>query len=207
MPNQTRRTVHIADFADIGAVVLAAGPSTRLGKPKQLLQFRGQPLVRRAASVAVEAGYKPVVVVTGAHAAATREAVNGLDVQEAENEQWATGMSSSIHVGVEAIVRASPQIAAIILMLCDQPFVTGKLIARLVAAHRETGCPIIASSYAGSYGVPALFGKEYFAELTKLEGAAGAKQLIQKRIAGVHLVDFPRGDIDIDTPDDLARLS
>jgi molybdenum cofactor cytidylyltransferase len=191
----------------IGAIILAAGPSTRLGKPKQLLRFRGQPLVRGAASVAVEAGCQPVVVVTGAHAAATREALSGLDVQEAENEQWATGMSSSIHVGVEAIVGASPQIAAIILMLCDQPFVTGELIARLVAAHRETGCSIIASSYAASYGVPALFGKEYFVELTKLEGAAGAKQLIQKRIAEVHLVDFPQGEIDIDTPHDVTHLS
>jgi molybdenum cofactor cytidylyltransferase len=84
---------------------------------------------------------------------------------------------------------------------------SGELIARLVAGHRETGCPIIASSYAGSYGAPALFGKQYFAELTKLEGAAGAKQLIQKRIAWVHLVDFPQGEIDIDTPYDLARLS
>ena len=207
MPNLSRRSVHVADFAGIGAVVLAAGPSTRMGTPKQLLQFCGQTLVRRAASVAVEAGCRPVVVVTGAHAMATREALSGLDVQEAKNEQWPSGISSSIRVGIEAVVRANPQTAAIILMLCDQPFVTQELIASIVAAHRETARSIIASSYGGSYGVPALFSKKYFAQLTALEGAVGAKQLIQRHIADVQLVDFPKAEIDIDTPDDLSRLN
>jgi molybdenum cofactor cytidylyltransferase len=207
VPNLTRRNVHVADFAGIGAVILAAGASTRMGRPKQLLQFCGQTLVRRGASVAVEAGCRPVVVVTGAHAVATRDALSGLDVQEAENQQWPSGISSSIRVGVEAVVRASPQTAAIILMLCDQPFVTQELIARIVAAHRETGRSIIASRYGGSYGVPALFGKKYFAQLTALEDALGAKRLIQKQIADVQLVDFPQGEIDIDTPDDLSRLN
>ena len=207
MPKLTSRSVHVADFAGIGAVVLAAGPSTRMGKPKQLLQFCGQTLVRRAASVAVEAGCRPVVVVTGANAVATREVLRELDVQEAENQQWPSGISSSVRVGVEAVVRASPQTAAIIMMVCDQPFVTQELIARIVAAHGETGRSIIASSYGGSYGVPALFGKKYFAQLKALEGAIGAKQLIQKHIADVQLVDFPKGEIDIDTPDDLPRLN
>jgi molybdenum cofactor cytidylyltransferase len=207
VPKLTSRSVHVADFAGIGAVVLAAGPSTRMGRPKQLLQFCGQTLVRRAASVAVEAGCRPVVVVTGANAVATREVLRELDVQEAENQQWASGISSSVCVGVEAIVRASPRTAAIIMMVCDQPFVTQELIARIVAAHGETGRSIIASSYGGSCGVPALFSKKYFAQLKALEGAIGAKQLIQKHIADVQLVDFPQGEIDIDTPDDLSRLN
>jgi molybdenum cofactor cytidylyltransferase len=207
VPKLTSRSVHVADFAGIGAVVLAAGPSTRMGRPKQLLQFCGQTLVRRAASVAVEAGCRPVVVVTGANAVATREVLRELDVQEAENQQWPSGISSSLRVGVEAVVRASPQTAAIIMMVCDQPFVTQELIARIVAAHGETGRSIIASSYGRSYGVPALFGKKYFAQLKALKGAIGAKQLIQKHIADVQLVDFPQGEVDIDTPDDLSRLN
>jgi molybdenum cofactor cytidylyltransferase len=148
-----------------------------------------------------------VVVVTGAHAVATREALSGLDVQEAKNQEWPSGISSSIRVGVEAVVRTSPSTAAILLMLCDQPFVTQELLVRIVATHRETGRSIIASSYGGSYGVPALFGKKYFAQLTALEGSVGAKQLIQKHIAEVQLVNFPQGEIDIDTPDDLSRLN
>src|SRR5207302_6083460 len=164
-------------MAGIGAVILAAGASTRMSIPKQLLQFRGQAFLRRAASVALEVGCQPVVVVTGANAAACRESLRGLDVLEAENQQWESGMSSSVRVGIEALVTPNPRIAAVVLMLCDQPFVTREIIAQLVAAHLETGRSIIASRYGGSYGVPALFAKVYFAELATLEGATGAKQV------------------------------
>jgi molybdenum cofactor cytidylyltransferase len=144
--------------------------------------------------------------VTGAHAAASREALHGLDVQEAENEQWKSGMSSSVRVGIEAIVTSASRARAVVLMLCDQPFVTGEVIARLVAAHRETGRAIIASRYGDGYGVPALFGRAYFAELRALKGEGGAKQVIQKHIGKVHLLPFPGGEIDVDTPNDFARL-
>ena len=206
MPKSPGRTNLVADLDDVGAVILAAGASTRMGRPKQLLQFGGETMLRRAASVALEAGCRPVVVVTGAHATASRKALRGLDVREAENQQWESGISSSVRVGIEALVTANPQSAAVVLMLCDQPFVTREIIAQLVAAHLETGRSIVASRYGGSYGVPALFGKVHFAELTTLEGAAGAKQVIQKHLAKVHLLPFPEGEIDIDTPDDLARL-
>ena len=132
-------------MAGIGAVILAAGASTRMSIPKQLLQFRGQAFLRRAASVALEAGCRPVVVVTGANAAACRESLRGLDVLEAENQQWESGMSSSVRVGIEALVTPNPRIAAVVLMLCDQPFVTRDVIVGLVRAHYETGCSIVAS--------------------------------------------------------------
>jgi len=193
-------------MAGIGAVILAAGASARMSIPKQLLQFRGQTFLRRAASVALEAGCRPVVVVTGANAAACRESLRGFDVLEAENQRWESGMSSSVRVGIEALVTANPRIAAIVLMLCDQPFVTRDVIVGLVRAHYETGCSIVASSYGGTYGVPALFGKAHFAELATLEGAAGAKQVIQKHLEKVQLLPFPEGEIDVDTPDDFARL-
>src|SRR2546423_12030547 len=108
--------------------------------------------------------------------------LRGLDVLEAENQQWESGMSSSVRVGVEALVTPNPRIAAVVLMLCDQPFVTRDVIVGLVKAHYETGCSIVASRYGGSYGVPALFGKAHFTELSKLQGAAGAKQVIQKHL-------------------------
>jgi molybdenum cofactor cytidylyltransferase len=177
-----------------------------MGRPKQLLQFGGETMLRRAASVALEAGCRPVVVVTGAHATASRKALRGLDVWEAENLQWESGITSSLRVGIEAIVTANPGTVAVVLMVCDQPFVTPGIIARLVAAHLETGRSIVASRYGGSYGVPALFGSVHFAELTTLKGAAGAKQIIQKHLRKVHLLSFPGGQTDIDTPDDFARL-
>jgi molybdenum cofactor cytidylyltransferase len=174
--------------------------------PKQLLQFGGETLLRRAARVAIEAGCHPIVVVTGADAARSREALRGLDVQEAKNQQWESGMGSSVRVGIEAVVKANPHIVAVVLMVCDQPFVTPDIIGGLVRVHRETNCSIVASRYGRSYGVPALFSRTHFAELMKLKGAGGAKQIIQRHIRKVHLLPFPKGKIDIDTREDFARL-
>jgi molybdenum cofactor cytidylyltransferase len=202
----SKQTVVVTVMAAVGAVILAAGPSTRMGMPKQLLQFGGQTLLRRAAFAALEAGCRPVVVVTGANASACRESLDGLDVQEGENHQWQSGMSSSVRVGVEAVVAVEPKTAAVVLMLCDQPFVTRDIVAALVAVYRETGCSIVASRYGKSYGAPALFGSAHFAELRALEGATGAKQVIQKHLPKVHLLPFPGGEIDVDTRDDFARL-
>ena len=99
------------------------------------------------------------------------------------------------------------EIRAVVLILCDQPFVTREIIASLIKARRETDCAIIASSYAESCGVPALFSREHFVELTALQGDVGAKHVIQKHLAKAHLVPFPQGTIDIDTPEDFAQLS
>ena len=115
-------------------------------------------------------------------------------------------MSSSIRAGIEAIGKLNFKIDAIVLLLCDQPFVTARLIASLIAAHRKMGRSIVASNYGGSYGVPALFGKSHFAELATLKSQSGAKRIIQNNLDDVHFVNFSAGVIDIDTPEDLTRL-
>jgi molybdenum cofactor cytidylyltransferase len=104
------------------------------------------------------------------------------------------------------VVAANPQIAAVVLMLCDQPFVTRDIITGLVRAFHETDSSIVASSYGDSFGVPALFDKVHFAELAALKGDAGAKRIIQKHLRKVHLLPFAEGKIDIDTREDFARL-
>ena len=119
VPKSSKRTALVTNLTGIGAVILAAGASTRIGMPKQLLQFRGQTFLRHAASVALEAGGQPVVVVAGANAAACRESLRALDVLEVENQQWESGISSSVRVGIEALVTPNPRIAAVVLMLCD----------------------------------------------------------------------------------------
>ncbi|MEP7014826.1 MAG: nucleotidyltransferase family protein [Verrucomicrobiota bacterium] len=196
----------LTDPVRIGAVILAGGPSSRMGRPKQLLQFRGETLLRRAALSALDAGCRPVIVVTGANAEASGEALRGLGVQEIENEQWESGIASSVRVGIETVVTAEPRVSAVVLMLCDQPFVTRETITGLIAAQRETGCAIIASRYGGSYGAPALFNSAHFVELAALKGTAGAKEVIQKHLAKAHLLSFPEGEFDVDTPNDVTRL-
>ena len=95
---------------------------------------------------------------------------------------------------------------AAVLLLCDQPHVTIDVISGLVAAHRATGRHVIASTYGGSFGVPALFSRTLFAELTRLEGRSGAKEVSKRHASGSHFLPFRGGEVDVDTPDDLSRL-
>jgi molybdenum cofactor cytidylyltransferase len=191
--------------ASVGAVVLAAGSSSRMGRPKQTLRFGGESLLRRAALAALGAGCRPVIVVTGAHAELSRGELDGLDAREVLNPLWETGMASSVRAGVEALAGADADAA--VLLLCDQPHVTADIIAGLVAAHRATGRPVVASAYGGSFGVPALFVRALFAELARLEGTAGAKQVIKRHASEAHFLSFPGGEVDVDTPDDFSRLT
>lgn len=190
----------------VGAVILAAGSSSRMGSPKQALQFEGRSLLRRATSAAVDTACDPVVVVTGAHAELCRRELDGLEVREAFNPDWETGMASSIRSGIEALLNVEPDVAAVVLLLCDQPHVTVDVISCLVAAHQATGRPVIASAYGGSFGVPALFSRILFAELTQLEGMSGAKEIIKKHASEAHFLPFPEGEVDVDTPQDFSRL-
>lgn len=205
-PQLTVKRNKISSATEVGAIILAGGASTRMGVPKQLLQFGGETMLRHAARVAIKAGCCPVVIVTGADAARSRKALRGLGVLEVENQRWKSGMGSSIRAGIEAVATANPQIAAVVIMVCDQPFVTRDIIAGLLGAHQETNYSIVASRYGRSYGVPALFRRTHFAELMKLKGAGGAKQIIQRHLGKVQLLPFPKGKIDIDKPEDWARL-
>ncbi len=182
----------------VAAIVLAAGGSTRFGQPKQLLNFRGQPLVRRIVEAALAAGCSPVVVVVGRDREAIATGLRDLEVQLVPNENWQEGIGSSIRVGLNAL----PEAAAFILAACDQPHVDADLVARLIAARR----PIAASAYSGTFGVPALFSARYREELLALPNEHGAKVVIARHLAEVATIDFPDGAIDIDTPGDYRAL-
>jgi molybdenum cofactor cytidylyltransferase len=180
-----------------------------MGKPKQLLTYGSHTLLRHAAEVAVASCCGPVFVVLGAHASRLQREIEDLPVRSVLNERWADGMGSSIQAGLAALTTSdgpAGDAGAVILMLCDQPYVTAVLINDLVRAYHGTGKGMIASEYGGTLGVPALFGREHFAELSRLSGAAGAKGLIAAHASEVVSVPFPKGLTDIDTPEDYQQL-
>lgn len=184
-------------------VVLAAGGSSRMGRPKQMLPVGGRTLLRRTAETALECG--PAVVVLGAAADRLATELAGLPVSVVVNPDWAKGPGTSVAVGVAAVEALSGPADAIVFLLCDQPAVTAENVRRLVAVHETTGASMVASGYGESVGVPALFAREWFAALKALDPAAGAKQLLARHPDRVAVVPFPAGAIDLDTPADYER--
>ncbi|MFE1746883.1 NTP transferase domain-containing protein [Coleofasciculus sp. H7-2] len=190
----------------VGLIVLAAGASTRMGTPKQLLLYQGRSFLRHTAEIAIASICQPIVVVLGANAERMKPEVNLLPVQIVENPQWAEGMSSSIRVGIEALANLNQNLEAVAIALCDQPFISSQLLNQIVEAYHLTRQPIIASEYAGSLGVPALFSRTLFPELMSLKTTVGAKQIIKKYSSEVFRLPFPEGVIDIDTPKDYQKF-
>jgi molybdenum cofactor cytidylyltransferase len=189
----------------IGALVLAAGGSLRLGQPKQFLVYRGKSLLRRAVDAAEKAGCLPVVV-AGRDGARVSEEVRTSRVQVVENPDWERGIGVSIRVGMRALLEADPSLGAVAIMVCDQPFADAKRIAALALRHGEQEGRIVASSYKGTLGVPAVFDRVYFAELQNLSDEQGAKPLFAWHREALIAVPFPEGGIDIDTPEDYRLL-
>lgn len=189
-------------------IILAAGASTRMGRPKQLLTYDGHTFLRKAAEAAAASVCRPLLVVLGAYADQLHSEIYDLPTHQVVNTRWAEGMGSSIRAGMEALDLCDRKSVtdAVVLMLCDQPFVTAAVINNLVTAFRANSKGIVASEYSGTVGVPALFGSEYFAALASLNSAAGAKQIITAHASDVMRVPFPQGTTDVDTPEDYLRL-
>lgn len=187
-------------------VILAAGASTRLGSPKQLLKHNNSNLIQHAIDEALAAEAENVLVVLGSGAQIISDSINKKQAHVLNNKNWQEGIASSIRSGVENARLLSPSIDAVILMVCDQPYVTSSLLKSLEAHHNETGKPIVASQYKDTLGTPVLFNKAFFPELLKLNGDNGAKKIIMDNKAQVQPVKFPLGDIDIDNITDYEML-
>jgi len=189
-----------------GVIILAAGWSSRMGSPKQLLPYRGRSLVRHAADAALESVADRVVVVLGGYADEVRNELKHLPVSIVENHSWQTGMSSSIRAGLQELLSAD-QIELVIIMLCDQPYVTADVLNKLVETQRATSKPIVASTYGTIRGVPALFARELLDELNSLTADEGARRIISAHPEHVATISFAQGAVDIDTPLDHQRLT
>ncbi|MEZ0483820.1 nucleotidyltransferase family protein [Fibrella aquatica] len=187
----------------VGTIILAAGESSRLGQPKQLLEKNGQPLVRHMAQLAHDLNAGPVVVVVGANSEAVTEALHDIQVRIVPNPDWKTGMASSLKVGIELLEKTFPE--AILVLLTDQPHVSRALVEELIDTATSTHKAIVASAYGDVVGVPVLFRPEYFDALKELTGDTGARKLVQQHLDDVASVPFEQGSIDLDTPDDVAK--
>jgi molybdenum cofactor cytidylyltransferase len=183
----------------VGVIILAAGESSRLGQPKQLVPFRGRPLIRVVVESALNSVCQPVVVVLGADADRIRPEISQ-EARAVENPEWIEGMASSIRRGVESI---EAQVDAVILMLCDQPLIDAEVLNRFA---EKADAALVAAEYDGTIGVPALFGSEFFGELRALRGKEGAKKILLANAKQVVRIACREAALDIDTAADVQRL-
>ena len=192
------------DRRSVAGIVLAAGSSTRFGRNKLLLRIEGESLARRAASVAVEAGLQPVVVVLGHEADRIRAELSGLAVRDVFNPDHALGMNTSLRAGVAALPDG---VAAAVVQLADMPRVTAEMLSRLVARFVETGAPIVASDYEGVHAPPTLYSRALFPELGGTEGDGAGKRLVRRHEPDVDRVPWPADWLtDVDREEDWERM-
>lgn len=184
-------------------IILAAGNSSRLGEPKQLLHYRGKTLLRHTADEALKVTSQ-IVLVTGEADRQIEDVIR--DFHQIRNENWAEGMASSLKAGLRETLKRFPEAEQFIFTVCDQPFVTASVFQALVDTGNTSKKGIVASSYADTLGVPVLFGSPYAEKLLNLNGQEGARKLIQQYKDDTASVPFPQGMWDIDTPEDYKKL-
>jgi molybdenum cofactor cytidylyltransferase len=191
---------------NVTAIVLAAGSSSRMGQPKQLLPFEGKSLVRRAAEAAVGSKARQTVVVTGAASQQVDAELAGLTVMLVHNDDFAQGMSTSLRAGLRAV---RPEVDAVVVLLADQPFITSAVIDGLIDLHEQTHARIVRPRYGGQPGNPVLWGEGLFPELLEQTGDQGGRALLQKYRDEITWLDLPDATLqtDVDTPEAYALLT
>ena len=189
-----------------GIIILAAGNSSRLGQPKQLLWYKDTTLLQHIIEEASVIKESVVIVVIGSNHELIETEIDSSKIKIVFNRDWELGMSSSINTGLNKALQLYPGIEKCIFAVCDQPFVSHCVFENLIAEHQKTGKGIVASSYAETLGTPVLFDKKHFNNLLDLKGQEGAKKIINRYLDDTASIFFEKGDIDIDTEDDYNKL-
>ncbi|HEU4618885.1 MAG TPA: nucleotidyltransferase family protein [Gammaproteobacteria bacterium] len=189
----------------LACIVLAAGGSRRLGRPKQLVRWRARPLLVHAVEAAAAACASAPIVVLGADAMRLRGVLRRAKAASVvvENRAWPEGLAASLRAGLDAVpLRAD----AVLVVLADQPHVGAAALRRLVAAWRRRPGRPAASAYAGRLGVPAILPRTTWRALRALEGDVGARRVLASA-PRITAVAMPEAELDVDLPEDLTRLS
>lgn len=192
-----------------GIVLLAAGASSRMKKNKLLLEINGVILLENSILSAINSQANEVVLVHGANEKGNQKVVEEFDLITTLNPTWETGIGSSIKCGINKLMENSPNLDAIIISVCDQPFLTNEIFDGLINTYIRSGKKIITSAYSKSNGVPVLYDKSLFAELLKISDKQGAKKYVIEKASEdiIATFPFPKGEVDIDTLEDLKNVS
>jgi molybdenum cofactor cytidylyltransferase len=186
--------------SSIAILILAAGRSSRLGTPKQLLPYNGESLLRRTTRAAISVAGAETTILLGYEADRMKREIEDFPVRIVLNPLWEEGIASSIRTGIQSLPSS---MTAALFLVCDQPHVTGELLQKIANASAVSGRQMVACKYGGTLGVPALFSRSLFDRLLLLRGHSGAQGILQENPDAVFPIPFPEGKIDIDTMKDL----
>ena len=187
-----------------GIIILAAGNSSRMGEPKQLMMFKNKTFLQHIIGEARNALLDPVICVTGYQSEVISESITGMEVSVVYNEHWSEGMGSGISAGIKHLLLSD--VDSVILTVSDQPHVSSDLFLTMLKMKARSGKRIVACSYAGTLGTPVLFARDYFQQLMSLDGDQGAKKIVSMNMSDVCPLEFEEGNIDIDTKQDYEKL-
>ncbi|WP_259015675.1 nucleotidyltransferase family protein [Emticicia fluvialis] len=197
---------------NVSIVILAAGGSTRMGAPKQLLHVEGQSLMKRVAEMAMDTPCYPIVVVLGANKALVRKELERMPVTLIDNSNWQDGMASSLKMGLVGAYMTFKDLEAVIFLTVDMPYVSVELIEHLIKKAQENMSTtnetpdIVACRYDGQLGIPVLFKRIMFNDLLELKGDTGAKKVIMAHQDKTATIDFPQGKFDLDTIEEYRNF-
>lgn len=193
----------ISVHENIAGIILAAGESIRFGSPKQLIDWKGEPLIKHIVRRALGTGLSKILVITGAHTEEISNEINTLPVVQIHNPEWSEGQSSSIRIAINEL-RGNTNGA--IFILADQPYLSSELIQALRSTHNVTLAPIIAPIVDNQRGNPVFFDRSTFSELLKLSGNQGGREVFDRFPIQFLEWNDPNILVDIDTMDDYLRL-
>ena len=199
-------SVNQYNIDNCAVVIIAAGESKRLGLPKQLLLLDNDSMLNRLIKMVQKAVDFPIYLVLGANAEKIQAQLPHTELNVVENKDWQEGMGSSIRLGVQAILESAKKFDGVLILVCDQPYLTEAAIQDLVTLQAAKKTAITASFYANIAGTPALFHASIFPDLLALKGDQGAKKIIQERDQELAKLQFEMGVLDIDTPEDYQQL-
>ncbi len=186
----------------LGILILAAGDSGRLGHPKQLLPLGATNLLNHSVSAALAVAPERTFLVLGANFNLILPELDKTNAIIVRNTDWAEGMAASIRMGMQSLLDLEPQVDAVILMVCDQPYISAHILQQLQSAARQSSKGIVASQYLHQPGTPTLFKRPHFSSLLNLHGDHGAKSLLHAHPDDLLQVPFELGQFDIDTQSD-----
>ena len=196
----------VVNTQNIALLILAAGSSTRMGKPKQLLPWNGTTLLGNAINNALASRSKNVVVVLGSRAEVIRSEILVDGIETVENSNWRLGLGNSIATGIKFLLKKTEDFDGVLIMLADQPLIDTDYLNLMITLFYDVPQSIVATAYENRAGVPALFHRRYFNVLAGLEEDYGAKEIIEHNETEVYKIDPTEKSFDIDTQSQYQYL-